>query len=67
METTVVREWVFQLRICTPLPDEEAVAWANANHASGTRDGWMLDDHPANAPVPCDDKPDTHRHIMLEC
>ena len=53
-------------RACTSLPDAEATARMN-EVPSGTSHGWQLCTEPQAAPVPCEDNPSTHRHLVFEC
>lgn len=53
-------------RACTSLSDDEATARVNLV-PSGTSAGWVLCTEEGMAPVPCQDKPETHRHLMWEC
>jgi hypothetical protein len=45
--------------------DEEATERAN-EVPSGTRHGWVLNLREGFGPLPCADRPDTHRHLMFE-
>jgi hypothetical protein len=65
-EFTRIRETVFNVQACTSLSDEEATERVNLM-PSGTTYGWQLSTEPDHAPVPCNDKPDTHRHLVFEC
>lgn len=53
-------------RACTSLSDADATARMNLT-PSGTSHGWQLTDEPNAQPVPCADKPQTHRHLVFEC
>ena len=64
-EFTRISEGLFDLRVCTSLTDEDATARVN-EVPSGTRHGWVLNLAEGFAPVPCDDRPDTHRYLMFE-
>lgn len=59
-------ERLLSIQVCTSLSDEDATTRMNLT-ASGTTHGWQLSVEPANAPVPCADKPDTHRHLIFDC
>lgn len=59
-------ESLLYARACTSLSDEDATARMNLT-PSGTSYGWQLCTDDGHAPVPCQDKPDTHRHLMWEC
>ena len=53
---------------CTSLSDEDATARMTLTPPSSS--GWLrwqLDTDPANAPVPCAEKPTTHRHLVFVC
>lgn len=65
-EFTRLRESVFNVQACTSLSDEEATERVN-RLAAGTINGWHLTTEPHLAPVPCEDQPDTHRHVVFEC
>jgi hypothetical protein len=67
-EFTLLRQDLFSIQVCTSLTDEQATARANT-WPSGTTHGWQLDaeGHPESAPVPCADRPDTHRHLVFLC
>lgn len=47
---------------CTSLPDDQALRRARAV-PSGTSGGWVFSDR--HEQTPCNDWPDTHRHIVL--
>lgn len=65
-EFTRIRETLLNMQVCTSLSDEDATARANVM-PSGTSFGWVLSTDPKQAPVPCDDNPDTHRHMIFDC
>lgn len=65
-EFTRLGEMLLSIQVCTSLSDEEATTRANLV-PPGTSYGWQLSTDPALAPVPCDDNPDTHRHLIFEC
>jgi hypothetical protein len=65
-EFTRLREGIFELQVCTSLPDAEAVARVNEMPV-GTTHGWQLGDRESQAPVACSMYPDTHRHLIFEC
>lgn len=55
-------------RACTSLADEEATARINLASPSGLDHDWvLLTGEKGGGPVPCADKPETHRHLMWEC
>lgn len=54
------------VQVCTSLTDADATERVNRIPA-GTSHGWQLSTEPGLAPVPCADKPDTHRHLIFEC
>lgn len=64
-EFTRIRENLFQVQVCTSLTDEEAAERVN-RVPSGTSFGWVLATDRGLAPVPCDDNPQTHRHLIFE-
>lgn len=51
---------------CTSLDDADATARMQLT-PSGTSYGWQLSSHPETQPRPCEEKPDTHRHLYFEC
>ena len=58
--------------VCSNLTDEETTARLNADHPTGIDSRWSrsTDTTFVNGepnPRPCDDMPDTHRHILFEC
>lgn len=61
-----MREGLFGVQVCTSLDDAAATARLNLT-PSGTSNGWQLTEDPDNGPVPCADKPGTHRHLLFEC
>lgn len=61
-----IRESLLYVQACTSLSDEDAADRMN-ELPSGTSGGWMLITEGDNAPVPCADKPETHRHLLFEC
>lgn len=65
-EFTRIRETLLNVQVCTSLTDEEASERANLM-PSGTRFGWTLSENPDLAPVPCMERPETHRHLIFEC
>ena len=65
-EFTRLREGIFEILACTSLPDAEATERANLM-PPGTTYGWQLSERPEHAPIPCADRPDTHRHLIFEC
>jgi hypothetical protein len=65
-EFTRLQEGIFNVQVCTSLSDDEATERVNLM-PPGTTHGWQLSAEPDQAPVPCDDKPDTHRHLVFEC
>lgn len=65
-EFTRLSEKMLSIQVCTSLSDEDATARANLM-PSGTSFGWVLSDRPEVAPVPCNDQPETHRHLIFEC
>jgi hypothetical protein len=60
-----IREGIFSVQVCTSLTDDEATARVN-ELPSGTTGGWTLTADPDAQPVPCDDKPNTHRHLLFD-
>lgn len=57
--------------VCTSLTDEEAAARLNLDQPTGVGRPWEIskDETFANGqpqPRPCDQFPDTHRHILFE-
>lgn len=70
-EFTRYAEGLFGASACTSLSDEDALARMNLA-PSGTSGGWQMSEQtefPTGEPhpCPCEDKPDTHRHIYFEC
>lgn len=61
-----IDERLLSVQVCTSLTDAEATERVNCIPA-GTSYGRHLSTDPACAPVPCDDRPDTHRHLIFEC
>ena len=57
-------EKILGVQVCTSLSDEEATERVNLVPA-GTTNGWVLSERPEHAPVPCDDRPETHRHLIF--
>lgn len=58
--------------VCTSLSDDEATARLNLEHPTGIGPWFVAaDSHFADGthtnPCPCEDKPDTHRHILFHC
>lgn len=57
---------------CTSLAGEQAAARLNIEHPTGISSQWQVsadatfaDGHPH--PNPCEDWPDTHRHLLFVC
>lgn len=65
-EFTRIQERLLSTQVCTSLPDDEATVRMNLL-PSGTSHGWQLSTEPENAPVPCADQPETHRHLIFDC
>lgn len=61
-----LKEGLFNAQVCTSLSDDEAAARMNLT-PSGTSHGWQLTDEVSQQPVPCADRPATHRHLIFEC
>lgn len=57
--------------VCTTLPDEEATEQLNRVYPTGIRSRWEVSDDDfadgSTNPCPCDDHPETHRHILFNC
>lgn len=58
--------------VCTSLSDKEATKRLNAEHPTGISSQWAVsksatfrDGRPN--PCPCEQHPETHRHILFEC
>ncbi len=63
---------LYYASVCTSLSPEEAERRINEIHPSGTTNGWKLSTdenfHTGGANgCPCQQKPDTHRHLLFEC
>lgn len=56
--------------ICTSLTDDEATARINRENPTGISSAWSVADHfregEANG-QPCDESPETHRHLLFIC
>jgi hypothetical protein len=69
-EFTIYAEGPFYSSVCTSLTDEEATARRNLA-PSGTDLGWRIVDGPFRDGTPngspCQQRPDTHRHLLYEC
>lgn len=57
--------------VCTSLTDEQATNRLNESHPTGLDHGWSIADEAFQTgesnPCPCNDAPDTHRHILFVC
>jgi hypothetical protein len=58
--------------VCTSLSNEDATARLNGQEPTGIDSQWQISSDPTFAsgqtnPRPCDDWPDTHRHILFNC
>jgi hypothetical protein len=58
--------------VCTNLSVAEATKRLNEEHPTGIRPQWKLDDDPSFAggksnPCPCENNPETHRHLLFCC
>ncbi len=58
--------------VCTCLSDEETTRRLNLEHPTGISSLWHISSdssfhsgHPN--PTPCEQSPDTHRHILFNC
>jgi hypothetical protein len=57
---------VITAQVCTRLTDEEAAQWLTTVRPPGTETNrWYPSEH--TAPVACEQFPDTHRHVIVEC
>lgn len=55
-------------RACTSLSNEDATARINLMPPMGDHGEWvLLTEEGDGGPVACQDKPETHRHLMWEC
>lgn len=55
------------LQVCTCLSTKAATDRANAECPTGISSRWKPSKKKGLAPVACQDNPETHRHIILEC
>ncbi len=63
------------LSVCAAndVSDSTVVVRANVEHPTGIASGWEVSEDKTFAdkrypnPCPCEDKPDTHRHLLLNC
>ena len=63
-----LQETLASVQVCTSLSDEDATArMALTPPSSSGRLSWQLDTDPDNGPVPCAEKPATHRHLVFVC
>lgn len=57
--------------VCTSLSDEEAIERLNEAWPTGIPSQWRIADEPFRTgeanPCPCEQKPETHRHILFNC
>jgi hypothetical protein len=57
--------------VCTSLTDAEATERLNLVHPTGISSRWSIADEPFRTGepngCPCNDRPDTHRHILFAC
>lgn len=63
---------IFRASVCSSLSPDDTVWRMNAEHPSGTMNGWQLATEPtfrggAPNPSPCHDHPETHKHYLMEC
>ena len=69
-EFTIYLEGLCYSSVCTSLSDEDATARRNLA-PSGTAIGWRIADEPFRDGTPngspCEQRPDTHRHLLYEC
>jgi hypothetical protein len=54
-------------RACTSLSDEAATERMNTENPTGIESWWEICASEALAPVACQERPDTHRHLIFEC
>lgn len=70
-EFTVYAEGLCYASVCTSLADEAATQRMNTLHHSGTSRGWQIADEPFRNGDPngrpCEQRPDTHRHLLFDC
>jgi hypothetical protein len=69
-ELVIYAEGLCYASVCTSLDDEELDRRMAARPATATR-GWVrsTDSHFAGGqtnPCPCDQRPETHRHVLFE-
>jgi hypothetical protein len=57
--------------VCTSLDDETATLRLNLQHPTGISSSWEICEHEfadhSSNPHPCNQSPDTHRHILFNC
>lgn len=63
-----VKESLLQAIVCTRLTVEEAAEWLTTVRPPGTSNNrwYPAKDHP-EPDVPCQIRPDTHHHVVVEC
>lgn len=62
----LAKESLFGAIVCTRKTAQEAAAWLTEVRPPGTKHGkW----EPAEPPdeIPCPDRPETHRHVVVNC
>ncbi len=69
-EFVVYRQGLCFASVCSSLPEHEAIARMEGI-PSGTSHGWSLADEPVNGHtsniIPCDTKPQSHKHFLFSC
>lgn len=75
MSATTTSDWRGQVGlcsavICTSLTDDEATRRINSESPTGISSAWSLADHFREGEPngqPCDESPNTHRHLHFIC
>jgi hypothetical protein len=73
MSTTIYTWGLCHCSVCTDETDPAKIeAAANEQHPTGLQNGWMISkDKTFNGgqpnPCPCEQRPKTHKHYLLEC
>lgn len=62
----VTRMNIFNIQVCSSLPEDKIEAEVNKYDPAGTSNGWMLCLDGERAPTPCDNDP-TKTHYLFAC
>lgn len=63
----IIRYTILRVQVCTSLDNEVATERVNTESPTGIPSLWKLLTDEKLGPIPCEDNPSTHRHLLFEC